>query len=162
MSICRVNKTFSTGNCPTTSTRLFRCITKTIPEVLEMGKVSKEQIIGIGVDFTSCTVLPVDADGQPLCFHEQYKDRPHAYVKLWKHHAAQYEADRFNEVAYKRNEKFMDRYGGRMSSEWLFQAMQILDEDEAIYQDMTDLLRLETGLFKCLSVRKTQFVSGWI
>jgi L-ribulokinase len=110
---------------------------KTIPEVLEMGKVSKEQIIGIGVDFTSCTVLPVDADGQPLCFHEQYKDRPHAYVKLWKHHAAQYEADRFNEVAYKRNEKFMDRYGGRMSSEWVVpKAMQILDEDEAIYQAM--------------------------
>jgi L-ribulokinase len=110
---------------------------KTIPEVLEMGKVSKEQIIGIGVDFTSCTVLPVDADGQPLCFHEQYKDRPHAYVKLWKHHAAQYEADRFNEVAYKRNEKFMDRYGGRMSSEWVVpKAMQILDEDEDIYQAM--------------------------
>lgn len=111
---------------------------KAIPEVLKMRNVTKEQIIGLGVDFTSCTVLPVDDQGQPLCFHDEYKDRPHAYVKLWKHHAAQYEADRFNEVAYYRDEKFMDRYGGRMSSEWVVpKAMQILDEDEEIYHEMS-------------------------
>ncbi len=109
----------------------------TIPEVLRKGKVSKEEIIGIGVDFTSCTVLPVDKDGTPLCFKEEFKDRPHAYVKLWKHHAAQGEADLFNEVAHRRGEKFMDRYGGRMSSEWVVpKAMQILREDEEIYRVM--------------------------
>lgn len=109
----------------------------TIPEILKKGNVTKEQIIGIGVDFTSCTVLPVDKSGIPLCFLEKYKNRPHAYVKLWKHHAAQGQADRFNEIARQRNEKFMGRYGNRMSSEWVVpKAMQILNEDEEIYEAM--------------------------
>jgi L-ribulokinase len=108
-----------------------------VPEVLRTGNVTKEQVIGVGVDFTSCTVLPVDKNGIPLCFSEEYKNRLHAYVKLWKHHAAQGQADRFNEVAYQRKEKFMGRYGDRMSSEWVVpKAMQILQEDEEIYQVM--------------------------
>lgn len=110
---------------------------KAIPEVLEIGGITKEQIIGLGVDFTSCTVMPIEKDGTPLCFKEEFRDRPHAYVKLWKHHAAQNEADMFNEVAYYRNEEFMKRYGGRMSSEWVVpKAMQILHEDEEIYLKM--------------------------
>lgn len=109
----------------------------TVPEVLRMANVTKEQIIGIGVDFTSCTVLPVDKNGTPLCFLEEYKNRPHTYVKLWKHHAAQGQADWFNEVAHQRKEKFMGRYGDRMSSEWVVpKAMQILQEDEEIYRVM--------------------------
>lgn len=112
-----------------------------IPQVLDMSGVTKEQIIGIGVDFTSCTVLPVDHEGTPLCMKEDFKNRPHAYVKLWKHHAAQPEADLFNEVAYFRGEQFMGRYGGRMSSEWVVpKAMQILDEDEDIYNAMDSFI----------------------
>ncbi len=112
-----------------------------VPEVLRLGNVIKEQVIGIGVDFTSCTVLPVDKNGTPLCFKDEFKDRPHAYVKLWKHHAAQGEADLFNEVAHARGEKFMARYGGRMSSEWVVpKAMQILHEDEEIYQAMDSFI----------------------
>ncbi len=112
-----------------------------IPEVLRMGKITKEQVIGIGVDFTSCTVLPVNENGTPLCFLEEYKNRPHAYAKLWKHHAAQKEADLFNEVASSRGENFMERYGGRMSSEWVVpKAMQILHEDEEIYQVMDSFI----------------------
>lgn len=108
-----------------------------IPEALKEAGVKKEQVIGIGVDFTSCTVLPVDEDGVPLCFYNQYTNRPHAYSKLWKHHAAQYEADRFNEVVEERKEEFIKRYGGRMSSEWVLpKAMQILHEDEEIYHAM--------------------------
>lgn len=113
----------------------------TIPEVLKAGNVTKEQVIGIGVDFTSCTVLPVDKEGTPLCFKEEFKNRPHAYVKLWKHHAAQPQADHFNKVADERGEKFMARYGGRMSSEWVVpKAMQILFEDEEIYQAMDSFI----------------------
>ena len=113
----------------------------TVPEVLKLGNVTKEQIIGIGVDFTSCTVLPIDKEGTPLCFKDEFKNRPHAYVKLWKHHAAQPQADRFNEVAGERGEKFMARYGGRMSSEWVVpKALQILQEDEEIYQAMDSFI----------------------
>lgn len=107
---------------------------KTIPEALKKANVSNEQIVGIGIDFTSCSVLPIYADGTPLCFDEKYKNRIHAYVKLWKHHSAQYEADKFEKIANSRNECFMKYYGGKMSSEYLFpKIMQVLDEDEEIY-----------------------------
>ena len=62
------------------------------------------------------------------------RDRPHAYPKLWKHHAAQPEADRVNAVAEERGEPWLARYGGRISSEWEFaKALQVLDEDPEIY-----------------------------
>ncbi|MFV0527535.1 MAG: ribulokinase [Lachnospiraceae bacterium] len=116
-------------------------VLKIIPDVLKEAGVDKEDVIGIGVDFTSCTVLPIDEKGEPLCFDAAFADRPHAYPKLWKHHAAQYEADRFNEVVAKRGEEFIKRYGGRMSSEWVVpKAMQILHEDEAVYQAMDRLM----------------------
>lgn len=112
-------------------------VLREIPGVLIEAGIAKEEVIGIGVDFTSCTVLPIDKEGKPICFHEEFKNRPHAYSKLWKHHAAQYEADRFNEVVKERGEDFIKRYGGRMSSEWVVpKAMQILHEDEEIYHAM--------------------------
>ncbi len=119
----------------------LQVLREAIPKVLEEGNVSKDQIIGIGVDFTSCTVLPVDESGTPLCMRPEYKDRPHAYVKLWKHHAAQPDADLFNEVCFQRGESFIDRYGGRMSSEWVVpKAMQILREDEELYHAMDSFI----------------------
>ena len=116
-------------------------VLRAIPSVLEAAGITKEQIIGIGVDFTSCTVLPIDKNGAPLCFDKKYENRLHAYAKLWKHHSAQYEADRFNEVAETRGETFIKRYGGKMSSEWVVpKAMQILHEDEEIYHEMDRLM----------------------
>ena len=91
----------------------------TIPQVLEESGVSPRDVVGIGIDFTSCTFLPVLADGTPLCFLEEYRSRPHAYVKLWKHHAAQKYANEINRVAAARDEGFLARYGGKTSSEWL-------------------------------------------
>ena len=109
----------------------------TIPQILKESGVSPNQVIGIGIDFTACTVLPVKKDGTPLCFLEQYRSNPNAYVKLWKHHAAQKYANRLNAVAEQRGETFLKRYGGKISSEWLIPKLwQILDEDEALYQDM--------------------------
>ena len=60
----------------------------TIPDALQKAGVSAEDVIGVGIDFTACTVLPTKADGTPLCFLPAYAEEPHAYVKLWKHHAA--------------------------------------------------------------------------
>jgi L-ribulokinase len=77
-------------------------------------------VLGIGTDFTSCTVLPTLADGTPLCFEKQWRRNPHAWVKLWKHHAAQPEANLINEVGRRTNEYFLNAYGGRYSSEWFF------------------------------------------
>jgi L-ribulokinase len=105
-----------------------------VRSVLEEGGVEPAAVIGIGIDFTSCTMLPVTADGTPLCFVPELRRRPHAWPKLWKHHAAQPEADRINETARRLGEQWLPRYGGRISSEWFFsKALQILDEAPEIY-----------------------------
>ena len=113
----------------------------TIPEVLKSSKVSPSDVIGIGIDFTACTMLPVKADGTPLCDLPAYRSRPHAWVKLWKHHAAQPEADRINTLASEMGESWLDRYGGKISSEWFFaKTLQIVQEDPEIYDAADRLL----------------------
>jgi L-ribulokinase len=105
-----------------------------VPAALRAAKVSPEHVIGIGVDFTACTVLPTLADGTPLCEVPGLRERPHAYVKLWKHHAAQAHADRINALAHERKESWIGRYGGKISSEWQFaKALQLLEEDQEIF-----------------------------
>ncbi|MEX1246134.1 MAG: ribulokinase [Thermoanaerobaculia bacterium] len=109
-------------------------IAKAVPEALSAGAVDKAAIVGIGVDFTSCTILPVDSAGRPLCLSAEWAARPHAWVKLWKHHAAQPQADRINALAAERHEAFLDDYGGKTSSEWLVaKALQVLEEDREVY-----------------------------
>ena len=109
----------------------------TVPAVVKESGVSSEDIIGIGTDFTACSVLPVKADGTPLCFLPEYRNRPHAYVKLWKHHAAQDKATRLNQIAAERGEPWLQNYGGKISSEWAIPKIwQILDEDPEIYHAM--------------------------
>jgi L-ribulokinase len=106
-----------------------------IPEALEAGGIDRRDVTGMSVDFTACTMLPLDKNLMPLCFLEEFKNEPHAYVKLWKHHAAQEQANRLNEIARSRGEAFLDRYGGRISSEWLIpKIMQILEEAPEIYE----------------------------
>ncbi len=89
----------------------------TVKGVLSRANVNANEIAGIGFDFTACTILPVYGDGTPLCFTDEFSANPHAYVKLWKHHAAQPYADIINQ-------KFADsgwikQYGGKVSSEWM-------------------------------------------
>lgn len=108
---------------------------ETIPAILKEASINPEDVIGMGIDFTACTMLPVDKRGIPLCFHEEYKSNPHSYVKLWKHHAAQDEANKLNKIAEERGEDFLERYGGKISSEWLIpKVWQILDEAPNIYE----------------------------
>ena len=82
-----------------------------------------EQVIGMGVDFTQCTMMPVDADGTPLCFQEEFRSEPHAYVKLWKHHGAQRQAERLTETARKRREALLAFCGGEIYAETMFPKM---------------------------------------
>jgi L-ribulokinase len=113
----------------------IRTFKTTIPDVLKLSGVSPDDVIGLGIDFTACTMLPVKQDGTPLCTLPQYRNRPHAWVKLWKHHSAQPEADWINETARKMGESWLDRYGGKISSEWFFpKSLQILNEDPEIYE----------------------------
>ncbi|MGQ9627208.1 MAG: ribulokinase [Anaerolineae bacterium] len=108
---------------------------ETIPAVLREAGVKPEDVIGLGTDFTACTMMPVDKNGVPLCLKKEWQNNPHAWVKIWKHHAAQPEANKLNEIARQRGEKFLERYGGKISSEWLFPKIwQILDEAPEIYE----------------------------
>ncbi|WP_026571228.1 ribulokinase [Sediminibacillus terrae] len=107
---------------------------KSVPAVLKKSGVAPQDVIGVGIDFTACTMLPIDANGDPLSFHPELQDNPHSWVKLWKHHAAQKEANQLNEIASERGEAFLSRYGGKISSEWMIaKAWQILNEAPDIY-----------------------------
>ena len=106
-----------------------------VPAALAAAGVVPAQVIGIGTDITACTVLPVLADGTPLCEFAELADRPHAYPKLWKHHASQPQADRITELARTRGEPWLARYGGKISAEWQFaKALQLLEEDPDVYR----------------------------
>ena len=108
-----------------------------VPEALKESGINAADVVGIATDFTACTMIPVLEDGTPLNQLPEFKDNPHAYVKLWKHHAAQPHADRINAVARERNEKWLPRYGGQISSEWeLAKGLQILEEAPDVYNAM--------------------------
>ena len=108
----------------------------TVLDVLKKANASADMVVGMGIDFTACTLLPMDKKGTPLCMKKEYEDNKHSYVKLWKHHAAQSDADEINEVAAKRGEPWLPIYGGKVSCEWaLPKILEILREAPEIYDD---------------------------
>ncbi len=110
-------------------------ISFTVKDVIKKSGIATENIVGIGIDFTACTLIPIKADGTPLSFIEEFKRNPHAYTKLWKHHAAQDEAVKVNQIANERNEPWLKNYGGKISSEWAIPKIwQVLDEAPEIYE----------------------------
>ncbi|TFE29385.1 ribulokinase [Cohnella luojiensis] len=112
---------------------------RSVPAVLKESGIRPSDVIGLGIDFTACTMLPIDEQGVPLCIKPEWKNNPHGWVKLWKHHAAQDEADRLNAIAAERGEKFLPRYGGKISSEWMIaKVWQIVNEAPDVYE-ATDL-----------------------
>ena len=118
----------------------LRTFQQAIPAAIAEAGVDPAEIIGVGVDFTACTMLPAKADGTPLARLPDFRRNPHAWVKLWKHHAAQPEADQINAIARDRSEDWLPRYGGKISSEWFYaKALQILDEAPEVY-DAADRL----------------------
>jgi L-ribulokinase len=107
---------------------------RTISSVLSHSRIDPGAVVGIGIDFTSCTVLPTTADATPLCEIAAFKAERHAWPKLWKHHGAQAQADRITSVAAAHAERWLPRYGGRISSEWLLpKALEIAEEAPRVY-----------------------------
>ena len=91
----------------------------TVKSVISQKEIFPEEVVGIGVDFTSSTVMSVKSDTTPLCQLKEFENEPHAYVKLWKHHGAEEEALLIDKVIKERGEKWIDLYGGKVSSEWM-------------------------------------------
>ena len=93
------------------------------------------RIIGIGVDFTSCTMLPTLGDGTPLCLVSEHKANPLAWPKLWKHHGAKTQTERIDQIASQRKEQFLEQCGGTIGLEWFFPKMlETLDEAPEVYR----------------------------
>lgn len=113
----------------------IEALRQTVPAVLAAAGVSAADVVGIGTDFTACTMLPIDKHGVPLCMKAEWRENPYAWVKLWKHHAAQPEANRLNEIARERGEAFLARYGGKISSEWLIPKIwETLNKAPQVYE----------------------------
>ncbi len=130
---------------------------QTIPAVLKQSGVNPADVIGLGIDFTACTMLPVKADGTPLAFLPEWRNNPHAWIKLWKHHAAQPEANKLNQVARELGYNFLDRYGNKISSEWFFpKAWQILDEAPEVYAAADRLIEAADWVIWQLTGRETR------
>lgn len=129
-----------------------------IRDVLAAAPGAAERVIGIGVDATCCSVLPVTDEGVPMCRLEQWRGHPHAWLKLWKHHAAADVADRLYQVAVERQESFLDRSGGRVSSEWYFSKLiEMWLHDRALYDAMPKFVEVTDWLvwYLCGSLRRS-------
>lgn len=122
-----------------------------VPAAIEKAGISAGEVAGIGIDFTACTILPVDAEGRPLCLWPEYAEEPHAYVKLWKHHAAQPQADAINALAEVREEKWLANYGGKLSSEWVLpKVLEILQQAPGVYGDTARFMEAADWLVSVL------------
>src|SRR3954468_21967591 len=108
-----------------------------VPAALRAAGADPADVIGIATDFTACTMVPTTIEGTPLCELPEFADNPHAYVKLWTHHAAQPQADRINHLAARRREAWLPRYGGLISSKWEFaKGLELLDGAPEVYHAM--------------------------
>jgi len=135
----------------------LECLSRIIPEAMAQAGVGPEDIVGVGIDATSCTLVPVDETGTPLCMLPGLAGEKHAYVKLWKHHASQEQANRMTELAEARGEAFLARYGGRIASEWLFpKVLQTLEEAPDIYARTHRFIDLADWIVFLLTGRETR------
>lgn len=132
-----------------------------VPSAVRQAGVNTSNIIGIGVDFTASTTLPVNAEGTPLCYLPEFRKNPHAYVKLWRHHGAQAQADRMTKVARERGESWLSSYGGIISCEWsLPKLLEVLEEAPDIYDAMDEWVEAGDWLVFLLSGINTRNSSG--
>lgn len=128
-----------------------------IPEALAAGQIDPADIIGLGIDFTSATIMPTLADGTPLCTLPEWRANPHSWPKLWKHHAAQPEANRMTAVAQELGYTFLERYGGKVSSEWTWpKVWQVLNEAPQLYAAADRFIEAGDWLIWQLTGRETR------
>ena len=89
----------------------------TVQRVKELSGCNADEIIGIAVDFTSATMLPVDRDLTPLCFDPKFSSQPKAYVTMWKDHTAAPQAELFDRICNETGAPYLAFCGGKCSAE---------------------------------------------
>lgn len=100
-------------------------IKTTIKNSLKIAKkadsnFTAEGVIGIGIDTTGSSPMPVDRNGHPLCFLESFKGNPDAMVWLWKDHTGFAEAEEITQLAAEMRPEYLAKIGGVYSSEWFW------------------------------------------
>ena len=124
----------------------------TIREVVENAGCQAEDVIGIGIDATSSTFLPLLENKEPLCKAQQFCRNPHAYLKLWKHHGAQTQADQITALANERKEPFMMRCGGKVNAEWMLpKLMEIVEKAPDVYEAADNFMEVSDYLVYLLT-----------
>ena len=112
---------------------------QTIRQVLEIARrenaeFSPALVVGIGVDTTGSTRLPIDENGEPLAFRAEFADNPNALAWLWKDHTSTAEATQITESAARLRPEYLAKCGGTYSSEWYFaKILHCLNVDENVF-----------------------------
>ena len=137
-------------------------LTFVIRGVMEQSGVCPEDVVGIGIDCTAATVLPTTKDGIPLCMLDAFKTEPHAYIKLWKHHGAEAEANEMDRVIAERGEDWISLYGGKVSSEWAIpKILETLRHAPAVYEKADRFIEAMDWLVWRLTGEETRAITGY-
>ena len=142
---------------------------RTIPRVLETSGVSRDDVVGIGLDATACTALPLDQQGQPLCF--RFPSEPQSYIKMWKHHGAQALANRLTRAAESVCPELLTSMGGSISAESFFPKLwEIWEQAPRLYEEMYEYMEVADWIILhmtgsahrngCAAGYKAQFIPG--
>lgn len=135
-------------------------LVSTVRSVLRESGIGADAVVGLSIDFTASTILPVGRDLVPLCDTAEFSHHPHAYVKLWKHHAAQKQADKINELLGETGWPGRTKFGGRISSELLLpKVLQIVEEDPAVYRSADQFLEAADWLTQMLTGCRKRTIS---
>lgn len=94
-------------------------VKKALARAASLG-VTRENVVGIGVDTTGSTPIPVDRNGTPLAFRKEFQNNLNAMAWLWKDHTSHEEAVAITEKARSMRPRYLTRCGGTYSSEWFF------------------------------------------
>jgi L-ribulokinase len=152
-------------------------VVRALEQAVSDPEMSREKVIGIGVDTTGSTPMPVDASGQALAFVPGFEQDPNAMAWLWKDHTSHSEAEQITQLAGQHRPQYLAKCGGRYSSEWfwakiahcakvaprVFNAAQtwveIADWIPAVLTGTTAPLKLKRGV--CAAGHKAFYNASW-
>lgn len=140
------------------------CLKTIFTGCLESAGVSAGDVVGVGTDFTTSTIVLCKADGTPLCHLHEFANNPHAYVKLWKHHGARKEASLMNRIAKERQEEFLKRYGGKISCEWMFpKVLELIRQAPEVYEAADRIMEATDWITLILTGndKRNSCTAGW-